>query len=83
MPMTLRSMKHTLSFCVITFMLKYLKSTYFSNKMMDLVNIWYDVRYQSKVSEVLSVCLFIHSSICPPVHQALKCHKRGLIFHKS
>ena len=41
MPMTLRSTKHTLSFCVITFMLKYLKSScsYFSNKMMDLVNI--------------------------------------------
>ena len=47
MPMTLRSTKHILSFCVITFMLKYLKSSYFSNKMMDLVNIWYDVRYRS------------------------------------
>ena len=32
-------------------MLKYLKSSYFSNKMMDLVNIWFDVRYQSKVSK--------------------------------
>ena len=65
MPMTLRFTKHTSSFCVITFMLKYLESSYFSNKMMDLVNIWYDVRYQSKVSKFSSVCLFIHSSIGP------------------
>ena len=53
MLMTFRS----LSFCVITFMLKYLKSSYFSNKMMDLVNIWYDVRKESKLSKFPSVYL--------------------------
>ena len=33
-----------------TFTLKFFKSSYFPNHMMDLVHIWYDNRYRSKVS---------------------------------
>ena len=34
---------------VSTFMLKFFKSLYFPDHMIDLVHIWYDDRYSSKV----------------------------------
>ena len=33
-----------------TFTLKFFKSSYFLNHLMDLVHIWYNNRYRSKVS---------------------------------
>ena len=49
MPIILRSMLQTLKFYKLSITLKFLKSSYFPNEMMDVIQILHDNRQRSKV----------------------------------